>query len=212
MKVYVYDHSFEISEANICEARGKYLVRNAMANADKFIKNECLKCRSIPEMLKKVPQITGSLILNITRHMLYTLQLEGVSTNAKDYIDSTFNAVGGSVSQKVCQTLSSRLGELSNASVEQLNEIPDKLTAAAVMDLQNLWIGYFLAHGYTQQNEFYTHQKFHRAMQGIYSLSDSTPMVSAIKICIQSLQDAPYEEAFFDIIESRIGTDKNLIL
>lgn len=209
MQVYLYGENFELTEENICEARGKYLVRNSLTNAEKFIKNECKKCRSIAEMMQKIPQITGELILNVTKHMLYILQLEGVSENAQNYINATFQNTG-SVCQQFCQMLSEKSAELERAGVEKLNEIPDKLTAAAILDLQNLWRGYFQAHAYSPENEFYTHQQSARAVADIKNLSSNIPMISAIKICVQALQDAPFEDSVYDRTEQFIGADKNL--
>ena len=209
MQVYLYGENFEITEENICEARGKYLIRNALNNADKFIKNECKKCRTIAEMIQKIPRLTGELILNATQHMLYILQLEGITENAQNYINATFQNTG-SVCQQFCQMLQEKSAELQRAGVEKLNEIPDKLTAAAVLDLQNLWRGYFQAHAYLPENEFYTHQQSSKALANIENLSKDVPLVSAIKICVQALQDAPFEESVYGRAEQFIGADKNL--
>lgn len=209
MKVYLYGGSFDITEANICEGRGKYLVRSSLNNADKFIKSECEKCRSVSEMTQKVPQITGALILNLTQHILYNLQLEGISTNAKEYLDSVFG-VKGSVCQKVCQTLNAHARELENASDSRRREIPDKLTAAALMDLQNLWLGYFRAHGYSAQEEFYTHHKFNDAIREIAVLNFNRAGTSPAKVCLQALRDAPYEDSIYKTVEAQMGADKNL--
>lgn len=207
MNVYLYGRNFEITDANICEARGKYLVRTSINNADKFIKSECEKCRSVSEMTQRIPQITGALILNVTQHILYTLRLEGVSTNAKNYLDSVFGA-SGSICQRVCQALNSRARELDNSP--QFSEIADKLTAAVVMDLQNLWTGYFHAHGYSAQEEFYTHQKLNHAIRELAVLSVSRAVSAPAEICVQALRDAPYDESIYKTVEERMGADKNL--
>ncbi len=206
MKVYLYNMSFEISDANICEARGKYLVRSSLNNADKFLKSECDKCRCVAEMTQKIPQITGALILNVTQHLLYTLQLEGVSLNGKEYLDSVFG-VTGSVCQKVCQAVIERMDDFAHAS--RHGEISDKLTAAALMDLQNLWLGYFHAHGY-RQKEFYTHHKLNQAVKELAVLSVNRTNSSPRAVCVQALQDAPYEESIYTAVTSHVGTDKNL--
>lgn len=210
MNVYLYGEGFVITEENICEARGKYLIRTSIKNADKFIENECKKCRTVSEMTQKIPKIVGELILNVTQHMLYTLQLEGIMGNAKNYIDSTFQETG-SVCQKVCEMLNEKADELQRAGVEKLNEIPDKLTAAAIMDLQNLWRGYFKAHGFSPSDEFFTPQQANKALQDLKMLSGNVPMVSAIKICVQALRDAPFDETVYTTTENFIGADKNLL-
>lgn len=209
MNVYLYGKNFEITEENICEGRGKYLVRSSIGNADKLIKGECQKCRSVSEMTQKVPQITGALIINLTQHMLYTLQLEGITLNAKEYLDTVFGA-DGSVCQRVCQALDARAGELEAGNM--LGEIPDKLTAAALMDLQNLWRGYYKAHGYPPQEEFYTHHKLNEAIRELAVLSFNRTLTSPAKVCVQALRDAPYEESIYKTIEEQMGADKNLTL
>ena len=107
MKIYLYQQSFDISESNICEGRGKYLVLSCTKNADKFIKAECEKCRSIPEMTQRIPKIIGALILKTVQHMLFVLNQEGVSTNAQKYLADVFNEKE-SVLQRVCAELISR--------------------------------------------------------------------------------------------------------
>ena len=209
MIVYLYGENFELSDENICEGRAKYLVHSAINNADKFIENECKKCRTVAEMTQKIPQITGQLILKVTQHMLYTLQLEGISENAQDYLNATFQDTG-SVCQKVCQMLNEKAVELQRAGVEKLKEIPDKLTAAAVLDLQNLWRGYFKAHGFSPTDEYYTHQQSSKALADLKNLNKNVPMVAAIKICVQVLQDAPFENSVYTATENFIGSDKNL--
>ena len=208
MKIYLYGKTFEVTDANICEARGKYLVRSSTVNADKFIKSECAKCRSVSEMTEKIPQITGALILNVTQHILYTLNLEGVSTNAKNYLATVFDA-NGSVCQKFCQAMNARARELDNS--DQFGEIPDKLTAAALLDLQNLWLGYFRAHGYSQE-EFYTHHKFNQAVRELAVLKINRATTSPAAVCVQALKDAPYDYSIYKAVEENLGADKNLDL
>lgn len=207
MKVYLYGLNFDITDENICEARGKYLVRSSIQNADKFIKSECEKCNSILELTQKIPQVTGALIINVTQHILYVLQLEGVSMNAKQYLDSVFST-SGSVCQKVCQTLLSRIEDFSKPS--HLNELADKMTAASIMDLQNLWLGYSRAHGYSANGEFYTHHKLNDAIRELAVLSVNRGISSPAKVCVQALRDAPYEDSIYTAVESHVGTDKNL--
>ena len=207
MKIYLYGANFDITDENICEARGKYLVRSSIVNADKFIKSECDKCQSLLEMTQKIPQITGALIINVTQHVLYVLQLEGVTMNAKQYLDSVFNATG-SVCQKVCQALIERMDDFVHTS--NLGEISDKLTAAALMDLQNLWLGYFRAHGFNSTTEFYTHHKLNDAIKNLAMLSVNRTNFSPGKVCAEALRDAPYEDSIYTAVESQVGTDKNL--
>lgn len=201
MKIYLYGKSFDITEANICEGRGKYLVRNSIKNADKLLKTECEKCNSVSEMTQKIPKITGELIVKVTQHMLYILRQEGISTNARRYINSVFD-VTDSACQKACQELNSHTGDLNN-------EISYKLTEAALLDLENLWIGYSVAHGYSAQNEFYTEQKLKHSISEIALLSVNK-RVSPIEVCVQALHDAPYENSIYEMIEPYVGIDKSL--
>ena len=208
MKIYLYGKSFEITESNICEGRGKYLIRTSTKNADKFIKNECEKCQSVSEMIQQIPKITGSLIGKVIQHMLYILRQEGISTNGKSYVESVFNAKE-SVCQKFCQDLYSRTESQEHISDSQLDEIYDQMTEAALLDIENLWIGYFVAHGYSAEEEFYTHEKLKNAISDLALLSINKKG-SPTKVCIQALCDAPYEESVYKTVESYIGLDKSL--
>lgn len=210
MKIYLYQQSFDISESNICEGRGKYLILNATKNADKFIKVECEKCRSIPEMTQRIPKIIGSLILKTVQHMLYILNQEGVSTNAQRYLADVFNEKE-SVLQKVCAELISRWQNSDRIGTSLLDDASREITDAALKDLESLWLGYFIAHGYSPQDEFYTHHKLKNALSELAMLSvNKNSDSSSDKICAQALQDAPYENLIYQMVEEQIGRDKNL--
>ena len=210
MKIYLYQQSFDISESNICEGRGKYLVLSCTKNADKFIKAECEKCRSIPEMTQRIPKIIGALILKTVQHMLFVLNQEGVSTNAQKYLADVFNEKE-SVLQRVCAELISRWQNSDRIGTFLLADASRELTDAALQDLESLWLGYFIAHGYSPRDEFYTHNKLKNALSELALLSvNKNSGSSHNKIGVQALQDAPYEHLIYKMVEEQIGHDKNL--
>ena len=205
MNIYLYGEKFEITESNICEARGKYLVRKSIKNADKFIRNECAKLSSVLEMTERIPKIIGTLMIQTTQHILYVLRQEGISTNGKVYINSVFKATDCAC-LKICQELKTNI-----SNVNSLEKASDNLTEAGLKDLEKLWIGYFVAHGYSLEDEFYTYGKLEHAISELALLSVKKT-VSPIKVCVEALRDAPYEDSIYKMVEIQLGSDKNLNL
>lgn len=159
MKITLYEHEFNITEANICEARAKYLISSALGNSVGLLKRESIKCESVNKMLSHTPKIAGALLLNMTKHLLYVLRQEGVTMNAQDYLSATFTYYDSAL-QNVCKSLKSKPNVTKNIAVNEL-------TKATMLDLFELWRGYSQAHGYDAKNEFYTVEKLHRAEESV---------------------------------------------
>ena len=199
MKIFLYGNSFEISDANICEARGKYLVRNSTRNIYKLLKRECEKYNTVIDMIGNVRPIFTSLVMTLTQHMLYILRREGVRTNGKIYVDSVFQHYG-SVLLKVIANLDKS---------KNMHEAAALFARAAMMDLENFWYGYYKAHGYNK--EFYTFEKHAKIINSLQNLSNDADKETKTQKYFQAFKDAPYAlDLFYYSAVAALGADENL--
>ena len=199
MKIYLYGQNFEMSDANICEARGKFLVRNSIRNVSKMLKNACEKCTSVEDMILEVRPLVSSLMMGLTQHMLYILRREGINTNGKIYVDSVFQHYGSFLVKITLKIMDSK----------NLREAAKLFARAAVMDLENFWYGYYKAHGYSK--EFYTFEKYREIINSLQSLSENAGKDTKTQKYFQAFRDIPYAmELFYHSAILSIGKDENL--
>ena len=210
MEIILYGNRITLTEENICEGRGKYLVRDATKKSIyQMLKHECMKHNSLESMILKVSDITGGLIVGLTKHMLYILQREGIQSNGKKFLDSIFKN-NESFCYKISQLV---LQDYKRLGLKDRNDISGAtllLANAAILDLQNLWRGYYNAHGYSGKSELYTLQKFHEARDSMKKITVNTEKSLLTKTVIKALQNAPYDMSLYDKALYLLGNDKNL--
>ncbi len=201
MKIYLYGQNFELSDANICEARGKFLVRNSIKNVGKMLKHECEKYNSVEEMILEVRPLVSSLMMGLTQHMLYILRREGINTNGKIYVDSVFQHYGSFLVKVTLKIMDSK----------NLREAAALFAGAAVMDLENFWYGYYKAHGYGNSNEFFTFKKRYEIINSLRNISKTASKETKTEKFFQAFRYIPYAmDLFYHSAILSIGKDENL--
>ena len=209
MEIILYDKKFEVSEQNICEGRAKFLVREKTKDIYKTVKQKFLQCHSIDEISQKIPKISGYLMMNTTKNLVYILHREGVQTNAKKFLDSVFKKY-----QSVCYKVSKIiLQDYKSFGLKNKNDISgaaEVFANAVVIDLNNLWYGYFRAHMYKNYPEFYTFQKFIDAKESLKKITFYTEKNLVRETYLNALKNIPYNMEIYNQVKILLGEDKNL--
>ena len=209
MKIILYDKKFELSEQNICEGRAKFLVRDLTKNTLQTVKQKCLQCHSIAEMSQKIPKVAGNLIMNTTKNLIYILHREGVKTNAKIFLDSVFQKYQP-VCYKVSKIILQDYKSLGLKNKDDIKGAAEVFANAVVIDLNNLWYGYFRAHSYKNYPEFYTLQKFLDAKESLKKITFYTDQNIVRQTFVNALKNIPYDMEIYNQIKIFFGEDKNL--
>lgn len=208
MEISLYGNKIKITEANVCEARGKYLAKDALKkNVYLMLRHELLKCSSFKEMILKAADITSGLILGLTRHFLYVLRREGVESNGKNFLDSVFKQ-DKSACFAVSQALLSDYKKLELKNANDIKGAAVWLANAAIMDLEGLWRGYSSAHRFSSQAEVYTVKKYHDAKSAVDKLSANAEKNLQKKMLVQALRDAPFDMSVYEKTRNLLGDDE----
>ena len=202
MEIVLCNRKFDVSEINICEGRAKFLVREKNKDVYKIVKQKFLQCNSIAEMSQKISKIAG-------KKLVYILHREGIKTNAKKFLDSVFKKY-----QSVCYKVSKIiLKDYKSFGLKNKNDIAgaaEVFANAVVVDLNNLWYGYFVAHGFGRCKEFYTFQKFLDAEESLRRITFATEKDIAIETYVNALKNIPYDMEIYNQAKILLGEDKNL--
>ena len=209
LEMILYDKKFSISEKNICEGRAKFLVRDLTKNTLQTVKQKCLQCHSFAEMSKKIPKIAGYLMMNTTKNLIYILHREGVKTNAKIFLDSVFQKYQP-VCYKVSKIILQDYKSLGLKNKDDIKGAAEVFANAVVIDLNNLWYGYFRAHSYKNYPEFYTLQKFLDAKESLKKITFYTDKNIVRETYVNALKNVPYDMEIYNQAKILLGEDKNL--
>ncbi len=209
MEIVLCNRKFDVSEINICEGRAKFLVREKNKDVYKIVKQKFLQCNSIAEMSQKISKIAGYLIMNTTKKLVYILHREGIKTNAKIFLDSVFQKYQ-SVCYKVSKIILQDYKSLGLKNKSDLAGAAEVFANAVVIDLNNLWYGYFFAHGFGRCMEFYTLQKFLDTEESLRKITFTTEKDIAIETYVNALKNIPYDMEIYNQAKILLGEDKNL--
>ena len=207
MNVHLYGKDFSITDAGICEARGKYLVIESTKKVPNLIKKQVLNCKSIDEIIRKIPKLAGSIYLKTIQHLLYVLKQEGVTNlNAKKFLDFLFKATNGSAVQILCSDKLIGIGDFKS----NRDKIVKYTLSAINFDLGNMWCGYVSAHGYNANIEYFPVKKFNE-MGITKKLSDKNlPIEQVAELMVKILQYAPDWIEAYEVIGLRLGNSQAL--
>lgn len=209
MEIILYDKKFNISEKNICEGRAKFLVRDLTKDVFQKIKQECLKCTSFDKMSEKIPKLAGYFMMNTTKNLVYILHREGVQTNAKIFLDSVFQKYQ-SVCYKVSKIILQDFKSLGLKNKKDILGAAEVFANAVVIDLNNLWYGYFRSHSYKNYPEFYTLQKFLDTKESLKKITFYTDKNIVCQTYVNALKNIPYDMEIYNQAKILLGEDKNL--
>ena len=209
MEIILYDKKFEVSEQNICEGRAKFLVREKTKDIYNTVKQKFLQYHSIDEMSQKIPKIAGYLMMNTTKNLVYILRREGVHTNAKKFLDSVFKKYQ-SVCYKVSKIILQDYKSLGLKNKNDISGAAEVFANAVVIDLNNLWYGYFFAHGFGRCKEFYTLQKFLDTEESLKKITFYTEKNLVRETYLNALKNIPYDMEIYNQSKVLLGEDKNI--